>query len=67
MASTALRTVRFFGTVHAQVDAVRRKGADLFTPERFPAVLATTCVTGLLVGWQVMDRIQSASVSFGGV
>lgn len=62
MASTARRAVRFFGTVHAQVDSVRNKGANLFTPERFPAVLAATCVTGLIVGWQIMDRIQDESV-----
>ena len=70
MASTALRAVRFFGTVHAQVHAVgkevnayRRRGATLLTPETFPAFLATTCVTGLIVGWQIMDRIQDSSVS----
>ena len=67
--STARRAVRFFGTVHAQVDAmqsrvhaVRRRGATLLTPERFPAVLAATCVAGLIVGWQIMDRIYSAAV-----
>lgn len=62
MASTARRAVRFFGTVHAQVDSVRNKGASLFTPERFPAFLAATCVTGLIAGWQIMDRIQGESV-----
>lgn len=62
MASTARRAVRFFGTVHARVDAVRREGADIMTPERFPAFLAATCVTGLIVGWNLMDRIQLAAV-----
>ena len=54
------RAVRFFGNVHTRVDSIRR--ADMFTPERFPAVLAATAVCGLLVGWQIMDRIQSAAV-----
>ena len=62
MASTARLAVRFFGTVHARVHAVRKEGADMFTPERFPAFLAATCVTGLIVGWQIMDRIQNAAV-----
>eukprot|EP00977_Amphora_coffeiformis_P004301 scaffold901_cov167-Amphora_coffeaeformis.AAC.32 len=61
MASTARRAVRFFGTVHARVDAVRKEGADIMTPERFPAFLAATCVTGVIVGWQAMDRIQSTA------
>lgn len=72
--STARRAVRFFGTVHAQVDAlqhrvqaVRQSGALLITPDRFPAVLATSCVTGLIVGWQIMDRIYNAAVRTLGV
>lgn len=68
MASNARRAVRFFGTVHARVNAIRNEPArlrqDLLTPERFPAVLATSCVTGLIIGWQIMDRIQAAAVSF---
>ena len=69
MASTARRAVRFFGTVHAQVDAVRnevaavrRRSANFLTPERMPAILATTCVTGLILGWQIMDRIRDVAV-----
>lgn len=62
MATPARRAVRFFGTLHARVDAVRKEGADLMTPERFPAVLATAAVSGLIVGWQVMDHVQNAAV-----
>jgi hypothetical protein len=64
MASNARRAVRFFGTIHNRMDAVRKEGASLLTAERFPAVLATSAVTGLIIGWQVMDRIYSKQVRF---
>lgn len=63
MASTARLALRFFGTIHSRVSAVKKEGASLFTPERFPAVLAVSAVVGVIAGWQVMDRIQSAHVS----
>jgi hypothetical protein len=64
--SSARRAVRFFGTVHHRVNVFRAEEAkfrrDLFTPARFPAFLAVTSVTGLVLGFQVMDRIQDAVV-----
>lgn len=64
--SSARRAVRFFGTVHHQVHHFRAEEAKfrrgLFTPDRFPAFLAVTSVTGLVFGFQVMDRIQAAAV-----
>lgn len=65
MASNARLAVRFFSTVHARVHAVRKEGADMMTPERFPAVLAATAVVGLVSGWQIMDRVYSAAVCCG--